>query len=118
MFKSGFVCDGQVELFKKDIEYIKTQLQNVSSTDTSPISLYEYFHISPIKVRKCKHTHKHDMRARTHTHPHTNLHTPPHHHHTHPDTHTHTHTCDSWSHCPVFMQMPHLLCCHALSLIT
>lgn len=40
----------QVELFEKDIEYIKTELNHVSAADTSPISLYEYFHISPIKV--------------------------------------------------------------------
>ncbi|XP_062855375.1 vacuolar protein sorting-associated protein 13A isoform X2 [Trichomycterus rosablanca] len=40
----------QVELFEKDIEYLKTSLNHVSATDTSPISLYEYFHISPIKL--------------------------------------------------------------------
>uniref|UniRef100_A0AAR2KW21 Vacuolar protein sorting 13 homolog A n=1 Tax=Pygocentrus nattereri TaxID=42514 RepID=A0AAR2KW21_PYGNA len=40
----------EVELFEKDIEYLKTGLNNVSATDTSPISLYEYFHISPIKL--------------------------------------------------------------------
>uniref|UniRef100_A0A3B3Z2I0 Vacuolar protein sorting 13 homolog A n=1 Tax=Poecilia mexicana TaxID=48701 RepID=A0A3B3Z2I0_9TELE len=40
----------EVELFTKDIEYIKTELNHVSSTDTSPISLYEQFHISPIKL--------------------------------------------------------------------
>uniref|UniRef100_A0A8B9KS96 Vacuolar protein sorting 13 homolog A n=1 Tax=Astyanax mexicanus TaxID=7994 RepID=A0A8B9KS96_ASTMX len=39
-----------VELFEKDIEYLKTGLNPVSATDTSPISLYEYFHISPIKL--------------------------------------------------------------------
>uniref|UniRef100_A0A3B5KNE6 Vacuolar protein sorting 13 homolog A n=1 Tax=Xiphophorus couchianus TaxID=32473 RepID=A0A3B5KNE6_9TELE len=39
-----------VELFAKDIEYIRTELNHVSSTDTSPISLYEQFHISPIKL--------------------------------------------------------------------
>uniref|UniRef100_A0A673CR84 Vacuolar protein sorting 13 homolog A n=1 Tax=Sphaeramia orbicularis TaxID=375764 RepID=A0A673CR84_9TELE len=39
-----------VELFEKDIEYIKTELNHVSAADTSPISLYEYFHISPIKL--------------------------------------------------------------------
>uniref|UniRef100_A0AAR2JIG9 Vacuolar protein sorting 13 homolog A n=1 Tax=Pygocentrus nattereri TaxID=42514 RepID=A0AAR2JIG9_PYGNA len=43
---------GTVELFEKDIEYLKTGLNNVSATDTSPISLYEYFHISPIKAIK------------------------------------------------------------------
>uniref|UniRef100_A0A3Q2QLT1 Vacuolar protein sorting 13 homolog A n=1 Tax=Fundulus heteroclitus TaxID=8078 RepID=A0A3Q2QLT1_FUNHE len=40
----------EVEQFTKDIEYIKTELNNVSSNDTSPISLFEYFHISPIKL--------------------------------------------------------------------
>ncbi|XP_075995110.1 intermembrane lipid transfer protein VPS13A isoform X2 [Genypterus blacodes] len=40
----------EVELFEKDIEYILTELNDVSATDTSPISLYEYFHISPIKL--------------------------------------------------------------------
>nr|XP_020458048.1 vacuolar protein sorting-associated protein 13A isoform X1 [Monopterus albus] len=40
----------EVELFEKDIEYIKAELNHVSSADTSAISLYEYFHISPIKL--------------------------------------------------------------------
>uniref|UniRef100_A0AAY5F2Q5 Vacuolar protein sorting 13 homolog A n=1 Tax=Electrophorus electricus TaxID=8005 RepID=A0AAY5F2Q5_ELEEL len=40
----------EVELFGKDIEYLKTGLNHVSATDTSPISLFEYFHISPIKL--------------------------------------------------------------------
>ncbi|XP_072538496.1 intermembrane lipid transfer protein VPS13A isoform X2 [Salminus brasiliensis] len=40
----------EVELFEKDIEYLKTGLNPVSATDTSTISLYEYFHISPIKL--------------------------------------------------------------------
>ncbi|KAM3611748.1 uncharacterized protein V6R79_023535 [Siganus canaliculatus] len=40
----------EVELFEKDIEYMKTEINNVSAADTSPISLYEYFHISPIKL--------------------------------------------------------------------
>lgn len=40
----------EVELFEKDIEYIKTELNHSSAADTSPISLYEYFHISPIKL--------------------------------------------------------------------
>ncbi|TNN62598.1 Vacuolar protein sorting-associated protein 13A [Liparis tanakae] len=42
--------DQEVELFEKDIEYIKTELNHSSDADTSPISLYEYFHISPIKL--------------------------------------------------------------------
>ncbi|XP_042276726.1 vacuolar protein sorting-associated protein 13A isoform X1 [Thunnus maccoyii] len=40
----------EVELFEKDIENMKTELNSVSAADTSPISLYEYFHISPIKL--------------------------------------------------------------------
>ncbi|KAG7223425.1 hypothetical protein INR49_015528, partial [Caranx melampygus] len=40
----------EVELFEKDVEYIKTELNHVSAADTSPTSLYEYFHISPIKL--------------------------------------------------------------------
>ncbi|KAM4746510.1 intermembrane lipid transfer protein VPS13A isoform 2-T2 [Anableps anableps] len=40
----------EVKQFAKDIEYIKTELNSVSSTDKSPISLFEYFHISPIKL--------------------------------------------------------------------
>ncbi|XP_030592859.1 intermembrane lipid transfer protein VPS13A isoform X2 [Archocentrus centrarchus] len=43
-------AEQEVELFEKDIKYIKTELNHVSSADTSPISLYEYFHISPIKL--------------------------------------------------------------------
>ncbi|MGH0166265.1 UNVERIFIED_CONTAM: hypothetical protein FKN15_072969 [Acipenser sinensis] len=39
-----------IELFKKDIECLKMELNTVSATDTSAISLYEYFHISPIKL--------------------------------------------------------------------
>ncbi|XP_074850841.1 intermembrane lipid transfer protein VPS13A isoform X2 [Carettochelys insculpta] len=42
--------DQEVELFKKDIESLQKELMSVSSTDTSQISLYEYFHISPIKL--------------------------------------------------------------------
>ncbi|XP_061528280.1 vacuolar protein sorting-associated protein 13A [Phycodurus eques] len=40
----------EVELFEKDVEYMKTELNHVSAADTTPISLYEYFHISPIKL--------------------------------------------------------------------
>ncbi|KAM4616365.1 intermembrane lipid transfer protein VPS13A [Polymixia lowei] len=40
----------EVELFEKDIEYLMTELNHVSAADTSAISLYEYFHISPIKL--------------------------------------------------------------------
>lgn len=40
----------QVELFESDLENIKMVLNSVSAADNSPISLYEYFHISPIKV--------------------------------------------------------------------
>uniref|UniRef100_A0A8C0H2Q0 Vacuolar protein sorting 13 homolog A n=1 Tax=Chelonoidis abingdonii TaxID=106734 RepID=A0A8C0H2Q0_CHEAB len=44
--------DQEVELFKKDIESVQKELMSMSSTDTSQISLYEYFHISPIKAIK------------------------------------------------------------------
>ncbi|KAM9475939.1 intermembrane lipid transfer protein VPS13A isoform 2-T2 [Clarias gariepinus] len=47
---AAITSDQEVELFEKDIEYLKTGLNHVSATDTSPISLYEYFHISPIKL--------------------------------------------------------------------
>ncbi|XP_053725885.1 vacuolar protein sorting-associated protein 13A isoform X1 [Synchiropus splendidus] len=40
----------EVELFEKDIEHLKKDMDYVSAADTSPISLYEYFHISPIKL--------------------------------------------------------------------
>nr|XP_057926418.1 vacuolar protein sorting-associated protein 13A isoform X3 [Doryrhamphus excisus] len=40
----------EVELFEKDVEYIKTELNHATAADTTPISLYEYFHISPIKL--------------------------------------------------------------------
>nr|XP_019956405.1 PREDICTED: vacuolar protein sorting-associated protein 13A [Paralichthys olivaceus] len=47
---STMSSEQEVELFEKDIEYIKTELNHVSAADTSAISLYEYFHISPIKL--------------------------------------------------------------------
>ncbi|XP_028980284.2 vacuolar protein sorting-associated protein 13A isoform X3 [Esox lucius] len=47
---NAMTSEHMVELFEKDIEYLKTELNHVSATDTSPISLYEYFHISPIKL--------------------------------------------------------------------
>ncbi|XP_037536948.1 vacuolar protein sorting-associated protein 13A [Nematolebias whitei] len=47
---SIMTSEQEVEQFQKDVEYIKTQLNHVSTADTSPISLYEYFHISPIKL--------------------------------------------------------------------
>uniref|UniRef100_A0A3Q3WPE0 Uncharacterized protein n=1 Tax=Mola mola TaxID=94237 RepID=A0A3Q3WPE0_MOLML len=40
----------EVELFVKDMEHMKAELNNVYAADNSPISLYEYFHISPIKL--------------------------------------------------------------------
>ncbi|KAM8960573.1 intermembrane lipid transfer protein VPS13A [Pelodytes ibericus] len=42
--------DQAVELFKKDVESLQAELSTVSSIDTSQISLFEYFHISPIKL--------------------------------------------------------------------
>ncbi|XP_078141113.1 intermembrane lipid transfer protein VPS13A isoform X2 [Centroberyx gerrardi] len=47
---STMSSEQEVELFEKDIEYLMTELNPVSAADTSPISLYEYFHISPIKL--------------------------------------------------------------------
>ncbi|XP_068165987.1 intermembrane lipid transfer protein VPS13A [Antennarius striatus] len=48
---ASIMTSGQeVELFEKDIEHMKTELNDGSAADNSPISLYEYFHISPIKL--------------------------------------------------------------------
>uniref|UniRef100_UPI00398E4939 intermembrane lipid transfer protein VPS13A isoform X2 n=1 Tax=Pristiophorus japonicus TaxID=55135 RepID=UPI00398E4939 len=44
------LAEQKLELFKKDLEYIQTELLTESAIDTSPVSLYEYFHISPIKL--------------------------------------------------------------------
>uniref|UniRef100_A0A8U8BU69 Uncharacterized protein n=1 Tax=Geospiza parvula TaxID=87175 RepID=A0A8U8BU69_GEOPR len=40
----------ELQLFEKDVESLQEELMSVSSMDTSQISLYEYFHISPIKL--------------------------------------------------------------------
>ncbi|MXQ95840.1 hypothetical protein E5288_WYG002671 [Bos mutus] len=40
----------EVELFHKDIEAFQEEYKIVSLVDSSQVSLYEYFHISPIKV--------------------------------------------------------------------
>ncbi|XP_058157611.1 intermembrane lipid transfer protein VPS13A isoform X2 [Dasypus novemcinctus] len=40
----------EVELFHKDIEAFQEEYETVSLVDTSQVSLYEYFHISPIKL--------------------------------------------------------------------
>ncbi|XP_074052805.1 intermembrane lipid transfer protein VPS13A isoform X2 [Macrotis lagotis] len=40
----------EVELFHKDIEYFEEGFKTESLTDISQVSLYEYFHISPIKL--------------------------------------------------------------------
>ncbi|XP_040272989.1 LOW QUALITY PROTEIN: vacuolar protein sorting-associated protein 13A [Bufo bufo] len=49
--QSGKMPKDQVEeLFKKDIESIQAELSTVSSISTSRLSLYEDFHISPIKL--------------------------------------------------------------------
>ncbi|XP_073399904.1 intermembrane lipid transfer protein VPS13A [Dendrobates tinctorius] len=42
--------DQAVELFKKDIESLQSELSTVSSISVSQLSLYEDFHISPIKL--------------------------------------------------------------------
>ncbi|KAJ0067962.1 hypothetical protein NL108_014076, partial [Boleophthalmus pectinirostris] len=47
---SAVTTEQEVELFEKDIEYIKAELNNGSAADNSPISLFEFFHISPIKM--------------------------------------------------------------------
>ncbi|XP_051963977.1 intermembrane lipid transfer protein VPS13A-like isoform X2 [Xyrauchen texanus] len=47
---NAVTSEQEVESFAKDIEYLKTELNHVSANDTSPISLYEYLHISPIKL--------------------------------------------------------------------
>uniref|UniRef100_A0A674HFE6 Vacuolar protein sorting 13 homolog A n=1 Tax=Taeniopygia guttata TaxID=59729 RepID=A0A674HFE6_TAEGU len=44
--------DQELQLFEKDVESLQEELMSVSSMDTSQISLYEYFHISPIKAIK------------------------------------------------------------------
>ncbi|KAM4752822.1 intermembrane lipid transfer protein VPS13A isoform 1-T1 [Cyanocitta cristata] len=48
--QSDVPSDQELELFKKDVESLQEELMSVSSMDTSQISLYEYFHISPIKL--------------------------------------------------------------------
>ncbi|XP_045418559.1 vacuolar protein sorting-associated protein 13A isoform X3 [Lemur catta] len=40
----------EIELFHKDIEAFKEEYKTVSLVDQSQVSLYEYFHISPIKL--------------------------------------------------------------------
>ncbi|XP_012873844.1 PREDICTED: vacuolar protein sorting-associated protein 13A [Dipodomys ordii] len=40
----------EVDLFHKDIEGFKEEYETVSMVDKSQVSLYEYFHISPIKL--------------------------------------------------------------------
>uniref|UniRef100_A0A6J0T466 Intermembrane lipid transfer protein VPS13A isoform X2 n=1 Tax=Pogona vitticeps TaxID=103695 RepID=A0A6J0T466_9SAUR len=49
-FQDEVPKDQELELFRKDVEAVQEELKDVSSTDTSAISLYEYFHISPIKL--------------------------------------------------------------------
>ncbi|XP_039701159.1 intermembrane lipid transfer protein VPS13A isoform X2 [Pteropus medius] len=40
----------EVELFHKDIEAFQEEYKTVSLVDSSQVSLYEYFHISPLKL--------------------------------------------------------------------
>nr|DBA28033.1 TPA: hypothetical protein GDO54_008453 [Pyxicephalus adspersus] len=42
--------DQEVVLFKKDVESLQAELSTVSSINISQLSLYENFHISPIKL--------------------------------------------------------------------
>ncbi|TRY91754.1 hypothetical protein DNTS_026184, partial [Danionella cerebrum] len=65
---NAITAEQQVELFEKDVEYLKTELNHASAADTSPISLYEYFHISPIKVSQAL-KHKHDYSRLHYQHP-------------------------------------------------
>ncbi|XP_048449432.1 vacuolar protein sorting-associated protein 13A [Rhincodon typus] len=44
------LAEQKLDLFKKDLEYIQTELLTESAVDTTPVSLYEHFHISPIKL--------------------------------------------------------------------
>lgn len=49
--QSGDVSkDQEVVLFKKDVESLQAELSTVTSINTSQLSLYEDFHISPIKL--------------------------------------------------------------------
>lgn len=50
------VCDSrcicvQIKLIERDLEALQAQLMESSITDTSGLSFFEHFHISPIKVR-------------------------------------------------------------------
>ncbi|XP_064497383.1 intermembrane lipid transfer protein VPS13A isoform X5 [Pseudopipra pipra] len=48
--RTDLPSDPEIQHFKKDVECLQEELMSVSSMDTSQISLYEYFHISPIKL--------------------------------------------------------------------
>ncbi|XP_027765717.1 vacuolar protein sorting-associated protein 13A isoform X5 [Empidonax traillii] len=48
--RTDLSSEQELEQFKKDVESLQEELMSVSSMDTSQISLYEYFHISPIKL--------------------------------------------------------------------
>ncbi|KAJ7410930.1 hypothetical protein BTVI_51740 [Pitangus sulphuratus] len=50
--RTDLSSEQELEQFKKDVESLQEELMSVSSMDTSQISLYEYFHISPIKAIK------------------------------------------------------------------
>uniref|UniRef100_A0AAY4C2E6 Uncharacterized protein n=1 Tax=Denticeps clupeoides TaxID=299321 RepID=A0AAY4C2E6_9TELE len=45
------------KLIEKDLEVVRAELMEASLTDTSGISFFEHFHISPIKVQTHTHTH-------------------------------------------------------------
>lgn len=47
------VCVFQCGLIEKDLQQLQTQLMAASLNDTSQLSFFEHFHISPIKVLRC-----------------------------------------------------------------
>lgn len=43
----------QSQLLERDLQLLQTELMEASLTDTSGLSFFEHFHISPIKVTRC-----------------------------------------------------------------
>lgn len=50
MFELVFVF--QSRLIEKDLQLLQAELMEASLTDTSGLSFFEHFHISPIKVKR------------------------------------------------------------------